>query len=30
VILRQMWVRDVGRLKELAEREARSRRGRND
>jgi len=30
VILRQMWVRDVGRLKQLAEREARSTRRRND
>ena len=30
VILRQMWVRDVGRLKDLAEREARLRRRRND
>src|SRR5438067_13829986 len=30
VILRRMWVRDVGRLKDLAEREARSRRRRND
>jgi DNA-binding transcriptional ArsR family regulator len=30
VVLRQMWTRDLGRLRELAEAEARSKRGRHD
>jgi len=30
VVLRQMWTRDLGRLRELAEEEARSRRTRHD
>jgi hypothetical protein len=30
VVLRQMWTRDLGRLRELAEGEARSRRPRHD
>jgi len=30
VVLRQMWTRDLGRLRELAEGEARSRRARHD
>src|SRR3984893_1914108 len=30
VVLRQMWARDLGRLRELAEEEARSRRTRHD
>ncbi len=30
VVLRQMWLRDLGRLKELAEQETRSRRRRHD
>ena len=29
-VLRQMWIRDLGRLRELAEREARIRRARHD
>ena len=30
VVLREMWVRDLGRLKQLAEQEVRGRRGRHD
>ena len=30
VVLRQMWLRDLGRLKQLAEQEVRGRRGRHD